>query len=101
MSTQWNNRYSQPDSWYEEDYIPEKICRTCEENEQKIDCAKEILETLVQMLYSKGSLNLNKFEENLDELCHLFQVKLLPGDLQIERTKEIRPFYHEWISLAQ
>jgi len=101
MSTQWINDYSQPDSWYEEDYIPQNTCRSCEENEQKLDCAKEILESLVKMLYSRGVLNLNKLEENLDELCHLLQVKMIPGDLQIERAKQIRPFYQEWISLAQ
>lgn len=88
MSTYWNNNYSQKDSWYESDCYQDEECKRCEEKEQTLDYAKEFLEYLVTALYSKQPLNLDKFEESLDELCHALHVKMGSGDLQIQRLKE-------------
>lgn len=80
-------RYSPTDGYYEMEDHPE--CRDCEKKEGTMHEAKNYLESIVQMLYSKDMLDLHKFEDTLDELCHLLNVKLLPEDLQIQRrTKE-------------
>lgn len=67
------------------DYAYERRCGGCEEKDQTLDYASEHLEVLVKQLYSTESLDLARVEDALDELCHLLQVKIHPGMLQIER----------------
>ena len=93
--------YYAPDSWYEPDCEPDYECSACDEKEQTLDSAKEFLESLVEMLYSKEALDLNLFENHLDELCHQLDVKIGAGDLQIQRSKTtsihtILPIVEQW-----
>lgn len=71
------------------DYSP--MCRHCEENEQKLDHAKEWLESVVRQLYSKDKLDCLELENDLDELCHLLGVRMIPGDLTIARKSDYTP----------
>lgn len=95
--------YYAPDSWYEPDCDPEYECSDCDEKKSSLDNAKEFLESIVSMLYSREPLELLKFEEHLDELCHQLDVQIGKGDLQIQRLQEkqktiqtILPMVEEW-----
>jgi hypothetical protein len=99
MSAYWNNNFSPGEQWYEIDIQDPPTCRHCEDKEQSLDCAKEFLETIVNMLYSKNTLNIESLEENLDQLCHFLRVKVKPGDLQIQRIKHKPPIQVGWITL--
>jgi hypothetical protein len=67
---------------------PEYECYKCDEKDKQIDNAKEFLESIVEMLYSKEALDLAEFEDHLDELCAYMDVKIGQGDLQIRRLEE-------------
>ena len=67
---------------------PEYECYQCNEKEEQLENAKEFLESIVEMLYSREVLDLAKFEDHLDELCHQLDVKIGQGDLQIRRQEE-------------
>ena len=90
----WN--YDEPDC------EPEYECSACNGKENTLDTAKEFLESLVDMLYSKEALDLTDFEWKLDELCHYLNVKMIAGDLQIQRKQtpktihNILPIVDEW-----
>ena len=62
-------------------------CRQCEENWQKIDDAAHFLQEVVKQLYSTKDLDVDILEHCLDEMCHILNVKMCPGDIQIERSK--------------
>ena len=53
-------------------------------------CAKKRLERVVERLYDVKPLDTLALEEDLDELCHLRGVKLVPRDLLIARTEPIK-----------
>lgn len=77
-----NAWYEPTDSWYEpEERIPDP-------NATILDDAGDLLKSIVKRLYSKDNLEPLMLERDLDDLCHLLKVRLLDGDLQIERKKE-------------
>lgn len=83
----WNS-FGPTDSWYEPDCEPDYSCYKCDEKQTVIDEAGEWLKTLVKQLYSKEKLDLLEFENNLDELCHLLNIQIGKGDLNIQRKSE-------------
>ncbi len=79
-------------------YETQYECKACEGKENVLDVAKEFLESIVDMLYSKQPLDASEFECQLEELCYQLNVKM--GDeLQIERKQKrsvIEPLIQEW-----
>ncbi len=70
----------QDDVYYE---LPN--CPCCEENMQKVDSAANFLEKIVEQLYGKEKLNLDKLDEDLEEICHYLGVKIRRESLNITR----------------
>lgn len=87
MNSYWNS-FGPPDSWYEPDCYPEYECSGCDNKEKQLETAKEFLESVIQKLYSQNTLDVHELERDLDELCCALDVKLLPGELQIQRKKQ-------------
>lgn len=65
-------------------------CYRCEEKTGVLEDAKEFLQSIVDMLYSKETLNVAQFEDHLDELCHQLGVKMNSGDIQIQRLEKTK-----------
>lgn len=80
--------YYLPTSWYEQDYQSLQACDSCEQKEQTLEDAQEYLSQLIHHLYGKEPLDVAKFEDVLDELCYLFDVKLPATLPTVERKKE-------------
>lgn len=75
------------DTWLHEDEVKQIYkCASCEKNEEYMEEAHEYLTSIVKQLYSREPINLLELESDLDELCARFEVKLIPGDLQISRS---------------
>ena len=72
----------------EEDAYAEE-CHECSEKGETLFCAKKRLEKVVERLYDVKPLYTLALEEDLDELCFLLGIKLVPKDLLIARTKPI------------
>ncbi len=83
MNSSRQDRY-----FYDSEFEPEYECRECDEKDRKIYDAKDYLVSIVHKLYSKDTLDVYELENDLDELCHALGVKLLPGELQIQRKSE-------------
>lgn len=64
----------------EEEYNPE-----FEKINSKQEIAKEMLQAVLEQLYSKDKLDANQLEWHLDELCFALDIKLNAGDLNISR----------------
>jgi hypothetical protein len=81
-----------------DDMHDEYECKSCSGKENVLCQAKEFLESIVGMLYSKKPLDINEFEWQLEELCHYLNVKM--GDeIQIQRKEQksiIVPLIQEW-----
>jgi len=74
-------------SYYNEDpYHPG--CYDCEEKEKQLYRAKDWLESIVEQLYSKEELDLKRFEDHLDELCHQLDIKLENRLIMIQRANK-------------
>ncbi len=76
--------HSDYDDFYDDSFT-KKFCSKCNDQEEKLEYAKEFMKGVISQLYSGKELNLLELEGDLDELCHYFGIKLIPGDLQIER----------------
>ena len=87
--------YNLSESWYEPDYYPEYECHKCDQKDKIVEKAGEYLSAIIKTLYNKDALDLGQLESHLDELCHLLDVKLEQGELQIQR-KEL-PFLNSWM----
>ena len=64
---------------YDSEY--ETVC----DAEKKLNEARYWLENIVQQLYMTEDLDILDLENCLDELVHLFGLKLPKGDLQVRR----------------
>lgn len=64
-------------------------CHKCDKKDKEKDDASEWMQEVISHLYSHNDLDINKLQNALDELCHYFDMRLCPGDLMIERFKEI------------
>lgn len=62
-------------------------CKHCDEKQEIIGEAGEWLEEIVKQVYSKDNLDIHHFENCLDMLCHLLNVKMNTGDIQISRPQ--------------
>jgi hypothetical protein len=103
MCNYYNERYSPSSEWYEPITEPTYQCSDCEPVEQKLNDAKEYLEAVVDMLYSKQPLDRGLLESNLDELCALIGIKIGVGELQVQRTNKqptVQPIFsiEDWKS---
>lgn len=77
-------------------------CSTCDDLLLKKDRAREWLKSVVDQLYSSKPLNPLKLENDLDELCYYLDVKLLPGEMQVQRTiVHQQPETNNWLKLYQ
>ena len=63
--------------------------------------AKSTLRQILNILYDRGTLDKIKLETLLDDLCYILKEEIIPGDLQIERSKNsfplIDPIYYNKI----
>ena len=76
--------------YYDEPYT-EKPCLECEETEQQIKGITHWFEALLDLVYSKESLDEVEFETCLDEMgCYLGK-RLPKGDVQIARKTSSNP----------
>lgn len=50
-----------------------------------------LLASVVKRLYSSDELDGAKLEDELDQLCYLLEIKMHPGDLNIERKRPKKP----------
>lgn len=82
------NTVYEPDGFYFDDELKLNDCKCCKKSESKIEDAAIFLESIIKQLYNRDNLNVLELESDLDELCHLLNVDLIPGDLQIQRLKE-------------
>lgn len=82
---------SPPLDWYEPaDYYPSFECPYCDDKEEKLYQAKELLELVIGFLYGDDILSVHELEKNLDNLCHLLDVDLIPTDLNIQRKTKTK-----------
>ena len=79
------------------DYLPSH-CDGCDDKEVVLEQAGEYLSAIVKTLYNKENLDLSKLESDLDELCHLLNVKLMQGELQIQRKTELPFLLIDWVN---
>ncbi len=84
-----------PDWWYENEdaYEKEYCCEECSEKENVLSEISIEFSKIVKQLYSKDDLDHAHLEKSLDEICGLLQIKIHPGNLEIERKgkkEEIR-----------
>jgi len=78
-----------PDMWELDD---------SEKKDYTIYATKELLKEILSQLYSTAPIDANKLESNLEEICHLLEIRLDFSDIQIERKKQSLPSYlNEWI----
>ncbi len=64
-------------------------CKDCDYKDERHENAKEFFTEVVKQLYSYKDLDISTLEIALDEVCHYFDMKLCPGDLMVERFKEV------------
>ncbi len=69
-------------------------CAACEDHNTDKLYAKELLQKVVDQLYSKSPIDTDDLEWHLDELCFAIGIQLNPGDLNIQRK------YNESFKLA-
>lgn len=58
--------------------------------QEKLDQCAVHFKKVLDMIYGSGELNLVELENELDEMTYYFDMKLIPGDLQIARSA--KPF---------
>lgn len=68
---------------YEADPEPEYECSSCNNLDKRFDAAAHWLESILDRMYS-AKPDINAIENDMDELCHLFNVKMRRGDIQIQ-----------------
>lgn len=70
-------------------------------NDREYWRAKATLCQILEMLYDKAPLDKIKLETLLDDMCYILKEDIIPGDLQIERSKNpfpaIDPIYYNKI----
>ena len=76
------------DAWIEQDDYDNRRCHECLDNEKRMNNANDLIQSIVDQLYSKGNLDLASFEDDLDNLCYMFEIPMKKGDLQIQRKDE-------------
>jgi hypothetical protein len=76
----FSNDYCPPDSWYEPDAYEDCMVETTFKEH-----TADLLELVLNHLYSQKELDLCKLENNLDELCYLVGVEPRHGDMNIKR----------------
>lgn len=66
-------------------------CRSCDENQQVLDEAADLLSHIVKQLYIDGPLDLDQLETDIHDLCHTLKVKSAhkKGPLKICREKSV------------
>jgi len=69
-------------------------CQGCEHKRNAIYSAKELVESLVKQVYIERQFDDQSFEQILDDLCHVLNVKSIYGPLQIENKKQNQPRIH-------
>ncbi len=72
-----------PDSWYEQE--DQYDCNCGDDSYKKLENAREFLESVVEMMYSKEKLNMEDFESHLEEACSYLDIGFPMGDIQIKR----------------
>ncbi len=89
------------DSWKcgWDDSQPQHMCKHCEEREQTLDEASNLLHEVLHQLYSiKSPLDADCLEHSLKELAYLLRLPVNLKDLQIERKRNRTPAYLvEWV----
>jgi len=74
-----------PSSWYEPDCDYDVECDSCDKLNRKLDNAKDFLEGIMEIMYSKDRFDEATFESHLDELCSYLGVPMNLGELMIRR----------------
>lgn len=86
---------------YDSAYEPEYRCKKCEEKEQLLDEAAQFMQTIVEQLYSRDTLDKPVLQHCIEELCGILRVKNQHSILQIARHKpqstKIEPFVDSWL----
>jgi hypothetical protein len=65
------------------DFAPD--CLDCDKSHKDRVYAREFFNAVLKQLYSKLPLDKEELENDLDELCSYFELKIPLGKLQIER----------------
>lgn len=77
---------------YEETYNPEREKWL----DMQYECREYFLD-IIEQLYSQESLDVDKFESQLEEMAHILKVTLPVGALQIKRAKvNVPASIQEW-----
>lgn len=82
-----------------DDYTYDDICFTCnycEETQGNKDNIREFLQSIMNQLYSSEPLNVARLEDDFDNLCHQLDIKIMPGEMQIQRLEKPK-FLNNWI----
>lgn len=74
-----------PASWFEPDCDYENECDGCDKLNKKLENAKEFVESLVEMMYSKEKLDVDLFTWRLEEACSYLDIGFPINDIQIKR----------------
>lgn len=51
----------------------------------ELENAREFMEAVIEMMYSKEDLNMDDFERCLEEACHYLDIDFPLDDIQIKR----------------
>lgn len=71
------------DSWYEPEDQYECDCGN--NSDKNIESAKDFMEAIVEMMYSKKELNMDDFEGFLEEVCAHLDIDFPLEEIQIKR----------------
>lgn len=74
-----------PDSWFEPDCDYEYDCDSCDRLHKKLENARDFMEAVVEMMYSKDKLNMDDFERCLEETCSYLDIGFPVDEIQIKR----------------
>lgn len=89
--------YQSCDRWEDPDCSPYTECSECEEKTEAFEDAAEYLTGILEEIYSTSNLDLELLEHNIENLCHVLNVKMPDGDVQVLRKPQPSLLLTEWM----